>query len=184
MITDITLPQSILDFWFSAGPSKWFAKDAAFDADIATRFQPVWRQAVSGGFADWARSVNTALARVVLLDQFPRNMFRGSPDAYASDAQALAAAEDAVARGYDLAAPQQRRLFFYLPFEHSEDLGVQRRGVALCQANIDWPEALSAAARHLEIVERFGRFPHRNAVLGRHTTPEEAAFLKEPNSSF
>ena len=185
MISEASVAQAILDFWFSAAcRPKWFAKDAAFDADIAARFQPAWERAAAGGFADWSHSANAALARVVLLDQFPRNMFRGSPKAFSSDALALAAAQDAVARGYDRAVAPERRLFFYLPYEHSEELEAQRRGYDLCAANIDWPDALTAAARHMEIIERFGRFPHRNAVLGRVSTAAELEFLQEPNSSF
>ena len=185
MIAEASVAQAILDFWFSAAcRPKWFVKDAAFDAEITARFQPAWERAATGGFADWAQSANAALARIILLDQFPRNMFRDSPKAFASDALALAAARDAVARGHDRAVTSERRLFFYLPYEHSEELDAQRQGYDLCIANIDWPEAVTAAARHLEIIERFGRFPHRNAVLGRVGTAAELEFLQEPNSSF
>jgi uncharacterized protein (DUF924 family) len=185
MISETALCQSILDFWFSPDcQAKWFDKDAAFDAQIVGRFASAWERAATGAFADWEGSANACLALLILLDQLPRNMFRATPKAFATDARALAVARRATARGYDLATPPPRRVFFYLPFEHAEDLAAQEEGEALYAANIDWPEALAAARRHHEIIARFGRFPHRNAWLGRVTTEAEAAFLAEPNSAF
>lgn len=179
------LPRDILGFWFSAeARSKWYAKDDAFDREIRTRFETAWSQAVAGDFAAWEESADGALALVILLDQFPRNMFRGTPQAFASDPLALAATRRALDKGFDTLFEPARRLFLYLPLEHDEDLASQRRCVALLEANGDDPQGLDYARRHLAIVERFGRFPHRNAILGRVSTPEERAFLEEPNSSF
>ncbi|MFQ5783935.1 MAG: DUF924 family protein [Alphaproteobacteria bacterium] len=183
--------EQILAFWFGAPgdpdhgrPRKiWFEKDAALDAEVRRCFLADYKGAAAGALDHWQETPRGALALIVLLDQFPRNMFRDDPRAYASDAKARAVARRAIDAGFDRALPPIERRFLYLPFEHSEDLADQRRSVALFRdlgdkASIEW------ATRHLEIVERFGRFPHRNAALGRETTPEEAAFLKEPDSSF
>ena len=173
----------ILSFWF--GPDargKWFRPDAAFDALIRSRFLGRYEEARAGGLASWARDSDGALALVLLLDQFPRNMFRGQSQAFATDAMALGVADAAIARDLDLAQAADRCGFFYLPFMHAEDLAAQRRCVELI-ANRGGGTTMWAE-KHLRIVERFGRFPHRNAVLGRPSSPDEIAFLKQPGSSF
>lgn len=181
----------VLDFWFGADETaraEWFRKDAAFDALIHERFGALVGQALAGGLADWDRAADTALARVLLLDQFTRNIFRGTSRAFDGDAQALALARSMVARGADQALPPLRRVFVYLPFEHAEDAGAQRESLRLFGALAAAHPALASyedyARRHAVVIERFGRFPHRNAVLGRASTPEEVAFLREPGSSF
>ncbi len=186
--------RAVSEFWFDPRAEKlWFEKNDDFDAEIRTRFAPLIERAAAGEFSAWEGSAADALALVVILDQFPRNIYRGSPLAYVNDPQARAVAGRAIDRGFHLALPRGRRFFFYLPFEHSEDLTDQARSLALFR---DWVEAAPAEKRaeadrhftyilrHEEIIRRFGRFPHRNAALGRITTPEEAAFLREPKSSF
>jgi uncharacterized protein (DUF924 family) len=176
--------RAILDFWFSpAARKRWFDADEAFDQEIAARFGQAWRRVAGGDLAGWPNTADGTLALVILLDQFPRNLFRGDPRAYATDQAARTFAAAALAHGLDAELPPERRRFLYLPFMHSEDVIDQRRCVALF-AGLDDAESLDFARRHLAIVERFGRFPHRNAALGRETTAEEAAFLKEPGSSF
>jgi uncharacterized protein (DUF924 family) len=182
---------AVLQFWFGDEPvarAEWFRKDAAFDALIGERFGALIAQALAGGFAAWADSADTALARILLLDQFTRNVFRDTPRAFAGDALALAAARAMVARGQDAVLPPLRRAFVYLPFEHAEEMGAQRESLALHAALVrDDPTLASQAEyakRHTDIVERFGRFPHRNLVLGRVSSDEELAFLQQPGSSF
>ncbi len=190
----LRLPGEVLEFWFSeqARPL-WFERNAAFDEEIRSRFGATVAAACLGDLSYWVRAVDSSLALVLLLDQFPRNIHRGTLRAFAGDAHARATANTAIDRGFDRRAPLDRRVFFYLPFEHSEDPKDQARSVALFRR---WAEEHRGAAReraleqmkyvlrHQEIVERFGRFPHRNTVLGRESTPEEVAFLQEPNSSF
>ena len=184
-------PSNILDFWFGpAGSSEygqenraWFARDPAFDSAIRTRFAEDYESAAAGRRNAWLDEAEPCLALVLLLDQFPRNMFRGSPRAYATDGAARAAADRAVTCGHDRFLPRFTRKFLYMPYMHSELLGDQRRSLALFEA-LGEDAPLNAARRHLEIVARFGRFPHRNATLGRTTRPEEATFLLEPDSSF
>jgi uncharacterized protein (DUF924 family) len=182
-----TLQDEILDFWFGPTESaaygqprpEWFRKNSAFDAEIRARFGAAIETALAGGFADWTSS-RTALARVLLLDQFTRNSFRGDPRAFAGDPLALATAEASIARGDDRALIPVERRFMYLPFEHSEDLARQERGIALCTRLRDETglgDPLVWAEKHAVVIRRFGRFPHRNAVLGRESTPEEIAFL-------
>jgi uncharacterized protein (DUF924 family) len=166
----------VLAFWRAAGAAKWFKKDAAFDAEIASRFQVLWRDAADGALADWEAAPEPALSLVLVLDQFPRNMFRGKADAFATDALARAVAERAIARGLDRQVPTSERQFFYLPFEHSESLADQERAVAL-MGTLDNPDLTRWAELHAEVIRRFGRFPHRNSVLGRASTREEQAFL-------
>ncbi len=169
-------PRDVLDFWFAAGEEKWFAKDDEFDADIAARFGDAHEAAKKGAFDHWAETPQGALALIILLDQFSRNLFRGSPLSFAADEKALALANDAVARGLDMEMPGAVRHWFYLPFEHSEDMADQMRCIELCQrSGLD--ESVKWAKVHADIIARFGRFPHRNAVLGRQTTPDEQAFL-------
>jgi uncharacterized protein (DUF924 family) len=177
-MADVSLatPAQVLDFWFGAGPQKWFSKDDAFDAAIRQRFLPAYEAAAAGRLSDWEATPEAALALLIVLDQFPRNMFRGSPRAYAADALALTVAKQAVARGFDRRLDLPKRDFFYLPFQHSENLADQERCVELSRQNSN-AEGVKWAELHADIIRRFGRFPHRNAVLGRVTTPEEQAFL-------
>lgn len=171
----MTDPEHILDFWRRAGRKAWFTQDAAFDS-ACRAFLADHEAAASGALGDWAALPGPALARVLLLDQFPRNLFRGTARAYATDAMARDAANDAIARGHDRAGEPALRLFFYLPFEHSEDLADQDRSVRLFAATGDAND-LRFAEGHRDIIRRFGRFPHRNAALGRASTAEEATFL-------
>ncbi len=189
---------AVLDFWFlPAGQlghdvfrPEWFRKDPAFDAAIGERFGALAEQALAGGLVDWDATADGALARILLLDQFPRNLFRGTTRAFAGDAAALALAESLVASGRDKNLPPIRRWFVFMPFEHSESLLNQERAVALFAGlrreaqDPAFEAAYDYAVRHRDVVERFGRFPHRNAALGRTSTPEEQAFLKLPGSSF
>lgn len=177
-MTNIARADEVVAFWKAAGPPKWFAKDEAFDAEIRDRFEPAYRAASDGRLDDWERAPEGALALVILLDQFPRNMFRGTEDVYRTDGKALLLAERAIERGHHQAVDQAMRRFFFLPFQHAEDLAAQDRAVALSEAFGD-ADAVTWARHHRDIVARFGRFPHRNALLGRETTPEEAAFLEE-----
>lgn len=171
-------PQQILDFWFSDHLSRyWFAKSDDIDREIAARFAGTHEAAHAGRLDDWIEEPDSALALVIALDQFPRNIYRGGPRAYASDPLALSHAEAALDRGHDQTQPPERRQFFYLPFMHTEDLAAQNRSVALYEA-LGNEKALHFARDHRDIIARFGRFPHRNAILGRDTTPDEAAFLK------
>jgi uncharacterized protein (DUF924 family) len=166
----------VLAFWRAAGKDKWFSKDAAFDAAIRARFASLHTTAAAGGLTGWEATPEGALALVIVLDQFPRNLYRGEARAFATDALALATAKRALARGFDQAVVMPDRQFFYLPFMHSEKLADQERCQALYRALGD-AELLRFADEHADIIQRFGRFPHRNALLGRVTTPEEQAFL-------
>jgi uncharacterized protein (DUF924 family) len=187
-------PRDVLDFWFCERVQLLcFEKDDAFDAEIRAQFGDAVAAAQEGGFAEWQATPQDALALVILLDQMPRNIYRGSPRAFASDPRALAVAEAIIASGADRGFTFTQRRFTYLPFEHSEDRDVQKRSLALfgalaveCAAEHDVKaaEQLLYAARHAEIIFRFGRYPHRNTCLGRLSTPAEEAFLKEPISSF
>ena len=180
----------VLDFWFGAPDSRergrprksWFQKSEPFDAEIRRRFLATWEWAARGELGRWQATPLASLALVVTLDQFPRNMFRGTARAFASDSPALAAGRETIAREFDRLLSPVERAFVYLPFAHAEDLAAQRRSLALFQG-LD-PEHVEAARRHYEIIARFGRFPHRNAILGRQSTAEEAEFLKQPGSSF
>lgn len=172
--------RDVVGFWSGLGSKRWFSKDQALDAEIRARFEALHLSASRGELAAWGESVEGALALLLLLDQFPRNLYRGSPHAYATDGLAVREAERAVARGFDLQTPVELQVFFYLPFEHQEDIEAQRRGVELCRgcdARGAHESFLRFALIHLEIIERFGRFPHRNAVLGRVSTPAELEYL-------
>lgn len=176
----------ILSFWFEAIPEKMhYANDPAFDAAIRERFEELWRQGREGELSTWDESAEGALALVILFDQFPRNMFRGSGEAFATDAQALAVAKRAVARDFDKQVGEERQSFFYMPFMHSENLDDQEECIRLFRdrKGSDVGED-SYAMRHRNAVARFGRFPARNKALGRETTEEEAAFLREKPSGF
>jgi len=173
---NITVPADVLTFWFDAGPTKWFTKDDRFDAEIREKFLPTYEAAAQGKFAGWEATAEGALALVILLDQFPRNMFRASPRAFAADELARAVADRVIARGFDKRLELPKRNFFYLPFMHSESLADQERCVELCRRLGD-ANTLKYAELHAGIIHRFGRFPHRNVVLGRPMTAEEQAFL-------
>jgi uncharacterized protein (DUF924 family) len=167
--------EAVIDFWRDAGPRRWFAKNAKFDAEFRSRFLNQHEAAAQGRLVDWADDALGALALVILLDQFPRNAFRGTARMYATDVLARQVAENAIAAGFDLQAPAGLRSFFYLPFEHSEDLADQNRSVEL--SGRLGPDYLKYALDHRAIIQRFGRFPHRNRILGRSTTAEEQSFL-------
>lgn len=172
----------IIHFWRAAGPDKWFAKTDAFDDAIRLKFEAVHHAAARGQYDRWIETAEGALALLILLDQFPRNLYRGSAHAFATDPLARKVATEAIERGWDLATEIALRDFFYLPFEHSESMADQDRAVQLfeaIQAETGVEGTLKWARGHREIIARFGRFPHRNHALGRLTTPEEQAFLDE-----
>jgi uncharacterized protein (DUF924 family) len=189
-------PKAIHDFWFGGpnlnefGQSRkaWFVKDPVFDDEIRRRFLPALEAAERGELAHWRDEAQHCLSLIILLDQFPRNIFRDTPRAFATDAMALDAARFSVECGYDRAAEPLARIFFYLPFEHSESPDDQSRCVALVQALVDADpgraDFLDYARRHRDVIARFGRFPHRNHILGRANTEAETEFLKQPGSSF
>jgi len=188
-------PSAILDFWFGApgapehgrARKAWFRTDPVFDDEIRRRFGDAMAVALAGGYEDWSATAQGAVARAVLLDQFTRNLFRGTPRAFEGDALALATSEDAVSRGLDRELGFYERWFLYMPFEHAESVPAQRRSLALFGAlskDMQDDDSLVWARKHAEVVFRFGRYPHRNAVLGRPSTPEEEAFLREPGSRF
>ncbi|WP_017298346.1 DUF924 family protein [Nodosilinea nodulosa] len=190
--------EEILRFWFGDpadlngeyGQQRqvWFKKDPAFDVAIRRRFLADVERAIAGNLDGWRSQPRPCLALVLLLDQFPRNLFRGEGRSFAGDRAALAAAYHALDNGYDQQVLPVERIFFYLPLEHSENLANQERSVELVRslyaAHPEFESTLDYALRHREVIQRFGRFPHRNAVLGRETTPEEAAFLQQPGSRF
>lgn len=186
----MTTPREVLQFWFSdrARPL-WFEKNRDFDAEIRERFGQAVHEAQLGGFADWRTSPDGALALLLLIDQFARNLYRGTAKAFLGDALAREIAAEAIARGFDKRFPFPDRNFIYLPFEHGETLADQDRYIALltdCLREFGdvAAEYLEYGHKHRNIIKRFGRFPHRNAALGRESTEEELEFLKGPNSSF
>ena len=185
----------VLEFWFGAFDAPdfgrprapWFVKSEAFDALIRNRFLATHEAAASGALDGWSTRPLAALALAIVLDQLPRNMFRGTPRAFAADARALALAREIVARGFDTVLLPVQRWFAYLPFEHAEDVATQRESLRLFERlAVDAAGAgtFAYAMRHYAVIERFGRFPHRNAILGRASTPDEQAFLAQPGSSF
>jgi uncharacterized protein (DUF924 family) len=194
----MTQADDILYYWFGPPGAEdsryevrrklWFGKSEATDQEIRDRFLPAYQQAAAGDLDSWQDSPQTCLALIVLLDQFPRNLFRGTPQAFATDSRALTVAKGAIARQFDHQLLPLQRLFVYLPLEHSENLADQHQCVTLMQQAADIsPELADAhdyAIRHLRVIDQFGRFPHRNAILGRKSTPEEVEFLKQPGSSF
>ena len=171
-------PQDVVAFWRAAGPDRWFAKDDAFDAACRERFMGAWEKAGRGELAAWERTPEGALALVLLLDQMPRNMFRNDPRTWSTDPQALAAATRALDKGFDESLGEDVRAFLYLPFEHAEDLPAQDLSLVLFE-RLGAAEQLKWARHHHAIIARFGRFPHRNAILGRTSTPDELAYLDE-----
>jgi len=172
-------PAEVVAFWRNAGPKAWFSKNPAFDAELRSRFLDLHFKAARGAMDDWLGTAEGALALLLLLDQFPRNMFRGSAHAFATDPLARAVARRAMERGFDEQVDTVVRPFFYLPFEHSEDPADQAFAVKLCERLLAHGDSDSVkwARIHQDIIERFGRFPHRNACLGRQTNAEEQAFL-------
>lgn len=171
-------PQDILDFWFSeATEAHWFVRSDDLDKEIIRRFSTIYEQAVDGALSSWKADARSALALTLIFDQFPRNMFRGSPKAFASDPLACALSKYALEHDYDKAVDEKARQFFYLPLMHSENVEDQEHCVKLYKA-LGNDFALGFAKEHRDIVRDFGRFPHRNAVLGRENTAEETEFLK------
>ena len=170
-------PDDVVSFWQQAGPSLWFAKDADFDRRFREGFLCAHEAAMRSELDGWLASPNGTLALLILLDQFPRNAFRGTARMYASDVSACEVAEHAIAAGHDKQVCPELRNFFYLPLSHSEDLAAQERAVALT-SELD-QNSVRDAGRHRDIIRRFGRFPHRNAILGRATTEEEQQFLDQ-----
>jgi uncharacterized protein (DUF924 family) len=171
-------PAAILAFWREAGRERWFGQNDALDADVRRRFLALHRQAAAGELASWETSDDGALALVILLDQFPRNMFRGTSQAFASDPLARDVARRAIDRGVDRRVDPALREFLYMPFMHSEHLPDQERCIALFE-DAGKTESLTYAREHAGIIRRFGRFPHRNRLLGRETSPDEQAFLDD-----
>ena len=176
-------PQSILDFWWGEAASKWWAKDPAFDLEVKRRFEPTLEAAIRGELNDWREEPESCLAYIVLLDQFSRNIYRDSARSFAQDAQALTASLEGQAKLFDRKLSPSQRVFFYMPMMHSENRKMQARSLAAYE-KLGEKENLDFAKQHADIVERFGRFPHRNKYLGRLSTPEELEFLKQPHSSF
>jgi len=187
--------REVYDFWFlppddpahGQPRDEWFRKDAAFDAAIRARFAPVIERALAGGATEWDADLRGALARIVVLDQFTRNAFRDTPRAFAGDALAQQAALAMTESGRDRLLQPVERWFAYMPLEHAEDLTLQERSVGLFSAlakDAELGDILDYAERHRDIIARFGRFPHRNAILGRASTPDELEFLKQPGSGF
>ncbi len=186
-------PDAVLDFWFAPAPysarAEWFRKDPGFDRQILVRFGALVGQALAGGLRDWdGAGPRGSLARILLLDQFTRNVHRDTPAAFGGDVQALAAARALVDSGADLALPPWQRAFVYMPFEHAEDAAMQERAMALfsrlAEADPAFDGLLDFARRHRDVIARFGRFPHRNRILGRESTAQELAFLGQPGSGF
>ncbi len=176
--------RQILDFWLVQTDSeKWFERDDALDAEIRETFAKLHARAVAGELAHWRGTPEGCLAEIILLDQFSRNLYRDDPRAYAADELAREVMTLALAREFDAGMSQDEKRFLYMPLQHSEDIEDQARSVALYRTLED-NDTFKFTLRHQEIIERFGRFPHRNAALGRDSTPEEIAFLTEPDSSF
>lgn len=175
----------ILDYWFGETVKpNWYASSQDFDRQVRDALLEPHERAAVGELDHWMGESGGCLALCILLDQVPRNVFRGTPRAFAIDKRARAVARHAVREGFDLQRSPEERVFLYLPFEHHEDLESQRLSVRLFRERVGMAESIDYAERHLAIIERFGRFPHRNAVLGRRSTPEEVEFLKQPGSSF
>ncbi|TCV82876.1 uncharacterized protein (DUF924 family) [Sulfurirhabdus autotrophica] len=187
--------KEVLTFWFGtsdftdrlARRKDWFIKNPEFDKAIRSKFLDIYKTAAQGAFSDWRQTPLDCLALIILLDQFPRNLFRGDAKSFSTDNAALTAAQHGVTQGFDLLLPHVARTFMYLPFEHSEQLEDQQRSIELfnqMQNDPEMTETIRYAQRHFDIIARFGRFPHRNKLLGRLSTDKEEAFLKTPGSSF
>ncbi|MFD2204297.1 DUF924 family protein [Kiloniella antarctica] len=177
--------KDVLDFWFAEGmEQKWFVKNPEFDREVEEKLFPLYEKACSGELKEWEATAEGCLALCILLDQVPRNLFRNDPKTFATDTAALEIAQSVVAKGWDKSLTDYQRVFLFLPFEHSEDLTVQQRSLDLYRGFGEESTWYDYALKHEVIVRKFGRFPHRNEVLGRESTPEEIAFLKQPGSSF
>lgn len=186
--------EAVLTFWFqdptgqtATYRQEWFAKNPDFDQAIRDRFLPLYEQAASGQLANWQETARGTLALILVLDQFPRNLFRDDPRSFATDVQALALTQHAIAHRFDQALPLIQRWFIYLPLMHSEDLTMQDLSVQVFRQFEHDPDTQSSypyAVKHRDVIQQFGRFPHRNAILGRENTPAETAFLQQPGSSF
>lgn len=172
----------VLEFWWEAGASKWFAKNEKFDAECGSRFMHLIEAALAGELDHWAETPSGMLALIIVLDQFPRNVFRGSPRAFEGDAYALKFANEAVSNEFDKAFPKDVRVFFYLPFEHAEDMEAQEKSVDLTRV-LGIESFYHYALIHMDVIRRFGRFPHRNKALGRPSTPEEKKYMAEAGFS-
>lgn len=177
-MTDRAAPQDIIEFWRTAGPKKWFEPDPAFDADIRERFLASHELAAAGKLANWEKTAQGALALLLLLDQFPRNMFRKTPRAFATDALARDIARRAIKSGFDLEVGDELRSFLYLPFMHSEELSDQELCLSLYR-DYGNEDGIKYAEIHLDAIRRFGRFPHRNEILGRESSADEIAYLDD-----
>ncbi len=178
------MPNAVIDFWFEEiTPAQWWKKDANFDAEVERRFAGLLQAAIAGELADWRGTALGRLAEVIVLDQFSRNIYRDDARAFAADPMALALSQQAVALGVDRSLPSEQRCFLYMPYMHSESPWVHARAVPLFEA-LGQPANLEFELKHKAIVDRFGRYPHRNALLGRESTAEELAFLEQPGSSF
>lgn len=176
--------QEVLDFWFNdIEPKQWFQKGIDFDNKIIIRFGKLHRQAVQGELSSWRYSAKSALAEIIVLDQFSRNIYRDQPESFAADPMALVLAQVAISKGFDQELTQTERSFLYMPFMHSESTVIHEEAVNLYR-DLGIVNNLDFELKHKKIVDRFGRYPHRNAILGRTSTPEELAFLAGPNSSF
>ncbi len=171
-------PNDILGFWREAGPRRWYSRSDAFDAAVRLKFEPVHHAAARGAYDAWAQTAEGALALTILLDQFPRNLYRGSGHAFATDGKARAVARAAIEAGFHREVAPELRQFFVLPFEHSEDLADQDFGLAIA-TELDDADMVKWVKIHRDVIARFGRFPHRNPCLGRETTAPEQAFLDE-----
>lgn len=169
-------PFDILDFWWKAGPPKWFQRSDAFDAEIRDNYLAAYQHAADGHLDSWCATPHGMLALILLIDQFPRNMFRDDPQTFATDGKALELAQLSLERGFHRAFPNPAKAFFFLPFEHAEDMPAQETSVDLFREHTD-EQGLLYALIHLDVIRRFGRFPHRNKVLGRETTAEEQRYL-------
>ena len=166
----------VVRFWLGQSDEIWFSADPGFDAEVLSRFGELVEQAKAGTLDRWADNAEGALALVILLDQMTRNIYRDTPEMFAADGKAIAVAKQAIERGFDTDMPMHKRLWLYMPFMHSEVLADQERGIELF-TQPELSKSLPFMVEHADIIRRFGRFPHRNAILGRRTTPEEAAFL-------
>jgi uncharacterized protein (DUF924 family) len=171
-------PSIIIEFWQKAGPDKWFVSDPEFDQEIKSRFSHLPDQVLAGKYDKWAEQASECLALILVLDQFPRNIFRGSPKAFAFDGTAKEVATKIIDQGFDQSYQLPLKRFLYLPFMHSEKLEDQRHCIKLCEKAND-PDGVNFGQIHLDVIEKFNRFPHRNEVLGRQSTPEEIKFLQE-----
>ncbi|NCP67380.1 DUF924 domain-containing protein [bacterium] len=176
--------ESILDFWFETlEPEQWFAKDDQLDQQIKEMFEPTYYKIVAGDCEDWEHTPHGSLAMIIVLDQFSRNMFRDNPQAFAEDKKALSVSKNAIEKGFDMALDTEKRRFLYMPYMHSEDKSVHEVAVKLF-TDLGNAQTLEYELKHKAIIDRFGRYPHRNKILGRTSTAEELEFLEQPNSSF